>query len=627
VSSRLRAVLRFAASVRAWWCKGSLAALLVLSASASVRAGGPEFPGGGTRSLGRGGAAMARADDPSVMTRNPALLADLWDDQALLGAHLVLADACFQPTGWYGWGLLTDDVADFGDGPVYVQADEGDAALDGTPLVGFADDPLPKVCYEGPAPFLPQVAFSSKLAPDLGVGLGFFPPDNAGLTQWGNRDGTVDTPDGRRPNPLRFYRSHQNVSFFTLMGGVGYRISDLVRVGLALQWNLAIYEVTSWTTPLAASREYHNDIRTNVFGRDLFIPGFVASVHLKPLDALDVALGFKWSDGVRSKAKLDITSGAFGTSEIFELNDASTGTVDRIGSAIPTTSPNQRGVVDSPPIWVPQLSLGVRYADRLKPAPPMTREAKRAAAGVVEDSMQNERWDIELDVVYYLTSVYDEVTLTNSSAELTLRNLNPDGTVSEIPSSVGKCIEPNLMAVAGEEICPKKARRIRTEQGGKDQITFRVGGDYNVLPGLLALRAGGSYETDGQDVEYLGVLNYMLQRIGVHGGLTLRVAHKTDISLGFAHFIQKDVRLQVSDDADAATYDRRYKTAEYHFEAGAGVPDAMGMGAGGGSFDGNAKVELPNGDSVRTVPGPFYLNGGTFTSAMSVLSLTFAQHF
>lgn len=570
---------------------------------------------------------MARADDASVMTRNPALLADLWDDQALLGAHLLLADACFRSTGWYGWGLVTDDVADFGEGPTYVQAEEGDRALDGTPLRGFVDDPLPTVCYEGPAPFLPQVAISSKLAPDLGVGLGFFPPDNAGLTQWGKRDGTIDTPDGPRPNPLRFYRSHQNVSFFTLMGGVGYRISDFIRVGLALQWNLAIYEVRSWTTPLAASREYHNDIRTDVFGRDLFIPGFVASVHLKPLDALDVAAGVKWSDRVQSKAKLDITSGAFGTGEIFEYLDGSTDQVARIGSAIPTLSPNQRGVVDSPPIWVPQLSLGVRYADRLKPAPPMTREAKRAAAGVVEDSMQNERWDVELDVVYYLTSVYDQVTLTNTSAELMLRNLNPDGTISEIPSSVGKCIEPNLMAVAGQEICPKKARRILTEQGGKDQLTFRVGGDYNVLPGLLALRAGASYETDGQDVEYLGVLNYMLQRIGAHAGLTVRLARKTDVSLGFAYFLQKDVRLQVSDDTDAATYRTKYKTAAYHFMPGAGVPGVDGSGADAGGFDGNARVELPNGDSVRTVPGPFYLNGGSYSSSLSVLSLTVAQHF
>jgi hypothetical protein len=114
-------------------------------------------------------------------------------------------------------------------------------------------------------------------------------------------------------------------------------------------------------------------------------------------------------------------------------------------------------------------------------------------------------------------------------------------------------------------------------------------------------------------VEYLSVLNAMLQRFGMHAGFTLRVANKTDISLGFAYFIQKDVRLQVSDDPDAAVYSTQYKTAEYHYAEGA--------------HDGHAAVEVPNGDSTRRLPGPFYLNGGSYTSDLSVLSATLTQHF
>jgi len=57
------------------WTLAPLTFLLVLPPSA--HAGGPEFPAGGTRSLGRGGAGFLRADDPSIMTRNPAALADL----------------------------------------------------------------------------------------------------------------------------------------------------------------------------------------------------------------------------------------------------------------------------------------------------------------------------------------------------------------------------------------------------------------------------------------------------------------------------------------------------------------------------------------------------------------------
>src|SRR3954465_13324991 len=70
-----------------------------------AQAGGTEFPADGTRGLGRGGARAARADDPTIMTRNPAALALLWDDQAVFGAHLLLTDACMQPTGGYGWGI------------------------------------------------------------------------------------------------------------------------------------------------------------------------------------------------------------------------------------------------------------------------------------------------------------------------------------------------------------------------------------------------------------------------------------------------------------------------------------------------------------------------------------------
>ena len=196
-----------------------------------AQAGGTEFPADGTRGLGRGGARAARADDPTIMTRNPAALALLWDDQATFGAHLLLADACMQPTGAYGWGLQGDSALDLGEGPVYCVRRQGRHDLNGKPLVGFTDEPYPRVCFQGAAPFLPTVALSMKLSDDLGVGLGFFPPDAASLNQWGNRDGTVDTPNGMRPNPLRYYRSHQNVSYFSLLAAAGYRLAPWISVG------------------------------------------------------------------------------------------------------------------------------------------------------------------------------------------------------------------------------------------------------------------------------------------------------------------------------------------------------------------------------------------------------------
>lgn len=584
-----------------------------------AQAGGTEFPADGTRGLGRGGANAARADDPAIMTRNPAGLALLWDDQAILGAHLLLADACMQPTGAYGWGIRGDSALNLGQGPVYPLARKDYTRLDGQPLVGFADEPYAKVCYQGGAQFLPTVALGMKLSDDLGVGFGFFAPDVATTRQWGNRDGTIDTPNGKRPNPLRYYGSHQNVSYFSLLGAVGYRLAPWISVGAGLQWMVVAYQARTWTTPISAL-DPESDVRGDLFGRDLFVPGVIASVQLQPIDAVDVVVGFKWSDRVKSDVKLDITTGAFGTGEVFQYRDAS-GQVQTIGSSIPTTAPNQPGRLSSPPIWAPQLTLGVRYADRLTPRSKNLRAAHEAAHGTVEDHMQTERWDVEADAVYYFTSVYDKQQYTTRDAQLTLRTIDPNGIVGSIPAAPGDCLKRDPMTnnCLGDRV-------VRTDLGGKNQFTVRAGGDYNLLPGLLALRAGVSYEARGQNPATLNVMNYMLSRTGLHLGFTVRVAGKTDISFGYAHFFQENVELQVYNGQAASAYPPNYRTPQYHFRPGAGVPDKMGNGASRGGFDGAAGVEVPNGEPGYAT-GPYFVNAGSYYYHLDVVSLSFAQHF
>ena len=554
------------------------------------------------------------------MTRNPAGLALMWDDQIVLGAHLLLVDACMQPTGAYGVGIKGNGAFDLGEGPLYPVAGEGDTYLDGRPIDGFASEPYPQVCYQGAAPFLPHVALSMKLSEDLGVGLGFFPPDSASLFQWGNRDGTIDTPEGKRPNPLRYYRSHQNATYFSLLAAAGYRLAPWLSVGAGVQWMLVVYEATTWSTPVSAL-DPQNDVRGDLFGRDLFVPGLIASVHVKPIDALDVVVGFKWSDRVKSKVKLDITTGAFGTGETFRFNDASAGRVGAASSSIPTPNPNQPGRVDSPPIWAPQLTLGVRFADLLKPRAKNPTAAQRAAGKFVEDAMYNERWDVEVDVVYYFSSVYDRAQYTTRDARLKLRTVDANGVLAEIDASPGDCLKRDAMTnnCIGD-------RRVKTDLGGKDQLTVRAGGDYNLLPGLLSLRAGASYETRGQNPQMLNVLSYMLGRTGLHAGLTVRVADKTDITFGYAHFIQENVRLQVYEGMPVSRYPIQFRTPEFHFKPGAGVTDAMGAGAQQGGFDGMAGVEIPNADLGYEI-GPYFVNAGSYHYHLDVVSLSFAQHF
>ena len=595
----------------------------------TVQAGGVEFPGGGTRSLGRGGAGFARADDPTLMIRNPALLADLWDDQAILGGHLVLARSCFQPTGAYGWSTSGQpDVSNFGNGPIVLNGPAGATDLNGKPLQNYAGEALPNVCFQGDAPILPHVGLSMKVSDRLGVGIGFFPPDTGAMNQWGNPDGTIDTPNGKRPNPLRFSSpagSLLSTSFFTATAAAGYRLADWIRVGAGFQWNAVAFQGRTWTTRDPGQLDPHSNIRADTTGRDLFIPGVIASVQIRPIDNLDVALGFRWSDRVTGNAKIDVTPGVFGTGQVYDYLDPS-GNIQHLGTSVPETTSNVRASLSAPPIWVPQLSLGVRYADRLQPLPKDLAKAHAAAGRSVEDHMKTERWDIELDGVYYFNSAYDRTTATVVGGTLTIPELGPSGTVTQSkPFDIGHCqvaLDPNT------KLCPSSTRLVDLPHGGKNQMSIRMGGDYNVLPGLFTVRAGLSYETDGRQVQFLEVMNYMQQRVGLHIGFTLRVADKTDISFGIAHFIAEHVKLQINDTQTA--YPGRYKTDEYHFQPGLGVKDMAGnVVTAQNGFDGVAQQAIPNGSTGRTVAevGPDYVNAGKYYVNLDVVSMGLTQHF
>lgn len=578
-----------------------LASAVIASAPRYAAAGGNEFPASGTRNFGRGATGFTRADDPTVMLRNPALLADMWDDMAYTSVHVLLPRACFQATGRQGWGAQGDDTADFGDGPVLVTPGGANVtAPDGTPLKNIKDEPYPNVCYEGPTPILPNVGLTMKLAPDLGVGLGFFPPDTAALSQWGNRDGTVDTADGKRPSPTRWFRSHLNTSYFSALGAVGWRPFKWLKVGFGFQWALVVYSATDFTRP-ELSRALRNDIRIDVTGRDLFIPGLIGSVHVTPIDNLDIAIGFKWSDRVKSTAKLDITTGIWGTSGLFPYVDSGTPGVAQ--GTVPLRSENRIGNVDAPPIWVPQLTFGLRYADRLTPRAETKNwiAAHRAAGRTVQDSLSTERWDIEFDAVVYFNGASDVSRFVSNNLTVATQAVARDGTPNlPLSAFVGQCTNKQSGGM-----CPE--REVPTYLHGKTQFAFRLGGDYNIIPGMLALRAGASYETNGTDPSYLNITNYMLNRLGVHVGATLRVSGMTDISIGYAHFFQQDVALTVNPARPFATDDpERYNVVT-------------------GKNDGVAKFAIA--DAGDPAEGPLFANAGRFYYHLDVVSVALAQHF
>jgi long-subunit fatty acid transport protein len=473
----------------------------------------------------------------------------------------------------------------------------------GGTIDGYFGEPYPEVCYSGGYVFLPSVVLGGKVSQDLGWSLGFVPPDINQLAQWGGRDGTVQTPTGRRPSPTRYTGVHQNATFLTLQGALGYRIAPWLRIGGGVRWSMVVFQGSTMATTFAESRKAADDGFGELTGRDLFIPGFNVSLHAIPAENLDVALGFRWEDAMRvTNPKLDVITNVWGPGRPVEYNETvGQDVVTRIsGAGLPVATDGLGGVFSAPPLIVPQLSFSLRYADRI-----VSRRDQDALASddKVGDSMDTERWDIELDGIYYMTSVIDQQTFTFKPGEGVVRrtDLLTDGSPATLRGVAGKC----AVDVPPEGGCPIPRQNIRP-LGGRDQWTFRLGGDINIIPSRFAVRAGVSYEQRGVDPNQVFTGNSAgMQRTGLHAGFTLRFG-KTDFSASYAHFMSETIEIAFS---RPERIPARWRTAEYN-------PISEG--------DAAAFAELQDNDSNF---GPTSVNAGTHSQSLDVVAIGLAQHF
>jgi hypothetical protein len=228
-------------------------------------------------------------------------------------------------------------------------------------------------------------------------------------------------------------------------------------------------------------------------------------------------------------------------------------------------------------------------------------QAEQRDPNKVGDSLDNERWDVELDAIYYMSSVIDEQVFTFRKGEGTIvrRDANADGSIALIEATAGKCLVP-----IENGVCPVERKNIRP-LGGRDQWTLRLGGDFNVIPSRFAVRAGVSYEQRGVDPNQVFAGNTgQLQRTGLHAGFTLRFG-KTDLSVSYAHFFTETIDITFS----RAERPRAFSTPEYH-------PINTG--------DAAAYAELPDNDNAF---GNSSVNAGHYTNNLDVVSVGLAQHF
>lgn len=483
--------------------------LVTLAAPGLAHAGGFEYAAPGTRALGRGGAFMARADDPMALGYNPAALAFLPGYQLMLGSHLAFYDACVQRSGSDASGM-----------------------------------PHPEVCrggYPGPSP---QLVFTGHPIPELGFGIGLLAPAGVGNGTWGDDDGTMDFNGMRVPTPTRYAVVHEDLLLFHPTIGVGFSPVEWLSLGVSLQWGMAIVAYTNYTS-VSGTEDPSEQVRTELHSEDWFIPAILVSAHFVPIDELDIVLSARFSDGIDGRGSLALDNPVLG----------------------PQTLQDVRLQAGQP--W--QFGLAVRYAHRRERRYRNPEEAGRIT-GRIEDKMQNETFDLELDVVYQHNGQVTDFIVTP-----------PEGN--------------SLMLGA-----------LPLPHGWQDQVSVRLGGDWNVLPGQLALRAGAHWESSGINPVYQTQDFIPGMRLGLHAGVTVRI-ERFDISLAYAHIFQ---------------FDETVTDGNYRIVGPYGSEGQCTQGNDPGTYDPSNPVV-----SRGCYPDGFgaAVNSGTYSAGYNVVSLQARYHF
>ena len=263
-----------------------------------------------------------------------------------------------------------------------------------------------------------------------------------------------------------------------------------------------------------------------MFGRNLFMPGVIASVHLHPFDALDVVVGFKWSDGSRPRAS-STSPPARRHRRAFQSQISS----DRPGPRPPAArcrppSNDQPGVIDSPPIWVPQLSLAMRFADRLQPQAERTRRrASKLPRATSKSSMADRALGPTTSFTTSPRSTTARSSTTRARPPASRITMDASGRGRRVDVSAGQCLQRDPMT----DNCVGDREVRKTEWHGKDRSPSAVGRRLRPCPGLLALRAGVSYESPARMPGIARTCSVTCSsRVGLHAGFTLRLAGKTD---------------------------------------------------------------------------------------------------
>jgi len=459
----------------------------VFALAGAAWAGGFEHPDNGTVALGRGGAFTARASDGSAFHYNPAALAGQRGTNVMLLSNFTDLHSCFTRSGVYpsGYGVPPDTA--------YAEAG---------PMCDFHG------IFDGLGPML---TFSTDLGnrklPVFGIGL--WGPSSLLETGYSQDGEDVDNPaivtfqQGDRTRaawaPNRFDLVDNRLEVIYIAPTVAYEVIPGLRLGAQFQWMYAKFEfvnygIVSLADPAGQSAKNHLVVT------DLFTPAFQLGVQYQLGRNVQLGALFRYVSSFDADGDLEVTAVD----------------IDREDPAHPTELELGKDTVDAE-LSVNQAS-SLRLAARFfLPRGPGPQEPLTNADGQVRswDPMIDEVFDVELDYVFETNSGIGEFVI-ESNDRIELADENGDVFLASDP--VGTLKLPHRY---------------------KNTHSIRFGGDVNILPGRLAARAGGGYETAASPQRYTLLDFPSYGRFHVNVGATVRLG-PADISLAYSHIFQSD---------------------------------------------------------------------------------------
>jgi len=513
-----------------------------------------EFPDNGSEQEGRGGAWVARASDPLATFYNPAGLAGQ-PTRITLQANISEQYTCFKR----------------------VQA-TGDTTSDGF------NGAYPRVCNEPNFFPDPQLAFTFRVNERLGLGIALMGPSAVGAATWPEFAGNGN------PSPQRYMLISTNSVILTPTIGVGWEAVDGLRLGASFVFGTApsvdfVNAAPAINGPASASGQTqnasNNDIRNELKAKELFFPGFILGAIWSPSNNLDVAAWYKWMSDVNATG--DVTTAAnYFTNAVYTGNKSQVtygDTAEPECHTPPPQGPALCGSGNNGKITVPipmEAKLGVRYH---KPRSDVAYDEHR------REPMVEDVFDVEADFTWANNSAFDSIQLRFPG------DANGNGVIPANPGIPASTIPPNA----------------DVKHGFRDVFGVRMGGDYNVLPDKLAIRAGAFFETQAANSVYQNIDFDGADRFGVALGGTYRVKlgsekqHALDFMAGYGHVF--------------------FGTLSNNNPNGQGVPALTGISCSAGQISG----PCPDGGQRYRTPWP--INLGTITSSINVINVGVSYRF